>query len=144
MPGRCLRTAYGYGAWNDQTADIPTVVPDPQVRMKLSSPVHAVKLDVTYPDGVIDVLDAIQASTAADNDLIDKRATVWFDDDGNGSVTIQAAANGQEINAISLVFGLDASQPLEGPDYVVASVSAAYDEDGNSLSNITVVEQEVR
>jgi hypothetical protein len=138
--------AWYMGGWNDHTSDIPTIAPKPQLRLVLSDFVYAVEIDVTYPSLVIDVLDAIQASTAADSDLIDKRATVWFDDDGSGSATIHAAANGQAIGVISLVFGLDdgASQILEDPFDVVATVTAAYDENGDPLAGITVANQDIR
>jgi hypothetical protein len=131
--------------WGDQTGNIPAVIPDPQLRMRLSSAVHAVKLQVSYPPQVIDVLDAIQSSTSLDTYLTGDHATVWFEDDGSGSVTIQAAADGQPFNAVSLVFGLDdgASQILD-PASVVATVTAAYDEDGNPLSGVTVNQKKIR
>ena len=131
--------------WMDQTATIPEVVPDPQLRMVLSSGVQAVKLEVDYPFQVIDVLGAIQASTTLDNYLLDDHAIVWFEDDGNGTAIIEAASTGQPIDAVSLVFGLDdgASQILDPAD-VAPSEMAAYDEDGNLLSGITIVEKEIR
>jgi hypothetical protein len=104
-----------------------------------------VKLEVDYPPQAIDVLGAIQASTTLDNYLLDDHAIVWFEDEGNGTAIIEAASTGQPIDAVSLVFGLDdgASQILDPAD-AVPSVMAAYDEDGNPLSGITIAEKEIR
>lgn len=111
---------------------VQAAVPDPAVRLTLDTAVWGVELEVTYPSGVIDVLDAYETPLGKVND----RATTWVTDDGSGTLTLSAAATQSSFDNLSVAFGLDDPQnAILDPANVSVSVVRAWDQDGNEITS---------
>lgn len=118
-------------SWTEiDPSTLRSVVPDPAVRLNLDTAVWAVQLDVSYPPGVVDVLDVYETPLQR----VNRRATTWFEDDGSGAVALSAAATGGSFETLSVAFALDdPDAAILDPAEVSVSVVRAWDEDGNEV-----------
>lgn len=106
-------------------------IPDPAVRLMLDSAVWGIKLEVAYPNGVIDVLDAYETP----HGKVNERAMTWVSDDDSGMLTLSAAATDSSFDNLSVAFALDDAQSaILDPADVSVSVVRAWDKDGNEIT----------
>lgn len=124
------------GSFQDQTANLPLLIPKPELRVTLSTSVWAADLSVTYPPSVISVLDGFETPFGRVTHL----ATVWMQDDASaGHLEVHAVASTAAFSLLSISFDLNdgASQILD-PSTVGVSVVKAWDQNGALIPNVTV------
>lgn len=110
---------------------VPDATPDPELRITLSQDVWAVELEVTYPAGVIDVVDAFEAPRTKAVHL----ARVWMTTVDADTVVVSAVAGAEKFRRVSIAFTLDdgAAEILD-PNDVAVTVLEASNQNGQSLS----------
>lgn len=122
------------------SADPSLALPDPMVVVTIEpQSLWSARLRIDYPAELIDVMDAVDASTVnGDSILVDHShpTVIWLEDDpGAGHAEIFASANTQPFRSLGLVFQLsgDSNDPnVEVLDLADVSVELlkATDEDG--------------
>lgn len=122
------------GSWLDVRANVPWVVPDPELRLQLSTAVFALEMTVVYPASVITVQDVLEPPVIATDHL----ATVWSSESNPsqpGTLHVKAVAGAQGFSTVSLVFTLkDGASQILDPDATTVTVTKAYDQNGDALS----------
>ncbi len=124
-------------SWFDQTSTLPQIAPRPQVRIPLSTEVHAVELVVTYPYSVIDI---VGAQHELGGEAINSRGLVWFEDSGGGTLTVSGVATDDSvgIEAIDVLFDLDdGASAILDPGDIGVTVSKATDVNGSPIAGVT-------
>lgn len=122
-------------------------VPRPRLRISIAgagSQIGAFEMDVSYPDAVIDVVDALDVANKNFKPANDT-GTIWIDDDGAGLAHVAAFAHpdaaGFGLNTwnVEVVFVLDngGAQILDLAQDPVAVAVTAYDVDGSPIPGAT-------
>jgi hypothetical protein len=140
----------GSGAQN-VAAEIPLLVPDPQIEIRLDASVWAVELAIDYPADVIDVVDVIHVPYRGTGvPMVSGDAAVaWVEDPGvqTGIATARVSAASAEaaFEHLAVVFTLDdgASQILDLND-VAVTVTAAYDDQGSAVPGLGIAALDIR
>jgi hypothetical protein len=122
------------GGWVDVSTNVPFVIPDPELRVALSTGVWAVEMTIVYPASVISVTDVLEPPGIS----VDHLARVWRVEanPGNpGTLNVKAVAGAQGFSRLSLVFVLQngASQILD-PNATTVTITKAYDQNGNAVT----------
>lgn len=124
------------GTWLDQSASMPDVTPDPQLRFQLNGPtpqtqIWAAELTVTYPPAIADVLDVVEPPASRTQNL----ATVWFQETTAGTLRIKVVGQKAQFKSLALVFALDdGSAAILDPNTVSVTVDKAFNESGSPVS----------
>ena len=116
----------------DITATVAQAIPRPEVRITFNQGVQAIELTVTYPPGVIDVVDVFEPPSSRSNGL----AMVWRSDNPTTGVLKVGAVRGTAaFTSLSIAFALDngAAQILD-PAAVSVAIDKAFDLNGNLVS----------
>jgi hypothetical protein len=129
---------FGNCNWGDVSLDVPIVVPNPELQIGLTPAPWSIELAITYPAGVINVLEAYQ--TAWFTTPLNSRGLVWLDDSGTGTLHVSGVAtNGTyALDRLSLAFELDGTAILD-PSNVSVSIVKATDANGANVATTATV-----